>query len=266
MIELLVVIALIAILAALLLPALAKAKQKALAVNCVSNLKQWSLFWYLYADDHQGSFSPGTTVSWQRGEWVVSLQSYYGKKLQLLLCPAATMRRGPGKYEVRVPAGSTATVEWGGPTTAVEFPLADPSVAGRNLIASYGENNWVYNPAPSVGNIQGRLTIKNWRKIYAPTHPTDTPLFGDCMWRGGGPDTAGEDGIRPNFNGEWSGAGYEFKHFAMVRHGKGIILTTFDGSVRQRRTRELWRLYWHRQFDVTYADAHNPGFFPSWMP
>src|SRR5512135_3139347 len=56
LVELLVVIAIIAVLASLLLPALARAKQRSQRAACVSNLKQIGLAFMVYLDDHRDRF------------------------------------------------------------------------------------------------------------------------------------------------------------------------------------------------------------------
>jgi hypothetical protein len=65
---LLVVIAIIAVLASLLLPVLARTKLKAQGVQCLSNTRQLTLGWLMYADDHDGYLCPNGPAS--RQGWV----------------------------------------------------------------------------------------------------------------------------------------------------------------------------------------------------
>jgi len=122
LIELLVVIAIIAILAALLLPVLSRAKDRARNATCISNLKQWGITWRIYTDENNGLFMSGTKTTWPRGEWVLAFTNGYPQKPPLLLCPKATDRRGPGDQEVRTTPDDPNAAVYGGPTTAYDFP------------------------------------------------------------------------------------------------------------------------------------------------
>jgi prepilin-type N-terminal cleavage/methylation domain-containing protein/prepilin-type processing-associated H-X9-DG protein len=94
LIELLVVIAIIAILASMLLPAIAKAKEKAKSTACINSLRQLALAQQVYGTDSSGRFSPTFAVrgsNVERKAWFNFLQPYT-QTTNLILCPSRTKK------------------------------------------------------------------------------------------------------------------------------------------------------------------------------
>ena len=252
LIELLVVIAIIAILAVMLLPAFARAKQKAQAIQCISNLHQWGIYWNLYTGDFNGHFPNGTDLNggtWYRGQWFSALQDYWGKQ-PLLTCPVASEPNPNGQ-------------NYGGINSAYRMGInvsSSGSLTASNDLCSYGFNLWGYN---AQQDIQNRPQAYSWRTINVPGDASNIPLQLDSRWRGGGPmyeiqDKYDSSSVKDNYSDPSNNDPLEMQHFAFPRHGKKTQVVFFDGSARGVRVKELWSLKWHRNWDTTLW--HNPAY------
>lgn len=270
LIELLVVIAIIALLMAILMPALQRVKKQAATVTCMALLRQWGTIWSMYCDDNDGRFPEAGDLDWLRGTWVIAFRESYRTKSEILLCPSAAKRR---------PTGSSGVHEWGDSTHT--YIQGSGGIFNSREEASYGGNNWTYyaeDTPQRTGVIQGRPIRWNW-KIKDVSNSNQIPVFADTMWRGGGPcyRTSDTGALNPNFNrirppdhdGQWLGYGYEMMHFAMKRHQTGINVLFMDWSVRAVGLKELWTLKWHRKFPTngprTLAGGVQPSDWPEWM-
>ena len=100
LIELLVVIAIIAILAAILFPVFAQARESARSTSCLSNTKQVALGEIMYSQDYDETIIPwevnnrytSTQAVQEQGAWFTTIQAYIKSK-QILLCPSFVLSK-----------------------------------------------------------------------------------------------------------------------------------------------------------------------------
>lgn len=255
LIELLVVIAVIAILAALLLPALAKAKMRAQELQCLNNVKELSLAGKMYIDD-TSSLVSYSDVNYPGTLWMGTLAKVYAKIDAVRLCPATTTNKLNA-------TGGTA----GNTATAWQWPV-NPSTGIGNF-GSYGINGWCYSDMSLAPQDYGAHGPQYYFNTEAGILlPSTTPFFCDEVWVDGWPwetDTSMAD----LYDGAGTGTPM-MDRYAIPRHGAmiptaapknfpnttqplpgSINVALADGHAENRQIRYLWNYTWHKSWDLT---------------
>ncbi|MBN1975237.1 MAG: type II secretion system protein [Sedimentisphaerales bacterium] len=289
LIELLVVISIIALLLAILMPSLKRARNSARTVVCQSNLKQWGLIFSTYIDDNKGYL-----FNLQgKGGYLNFLNSIYShmdyNQFKIKFCPMASkisnipypkdLVRGMEGRKYNVVSmtfhdGHTASY-----TNEVSISLigtigssskAWEWIEGRdNLNGSYGINFELTNTIFSYNHykmasenlkMEEILTDTTRVNIHNLTGQNKIPLLLDSAspyslftWDGQQPAPTEEQETSCCIN----------------RHNEQVNSLFLDWSVRKVGLKELWKLKWHKDFNTngpwTIAGGVKPEDWPAWM-
>jgi len=262
LVELLVVIAVIALLMAILLPAITKAKDQAYTVKCMANLHQFGLMYEGYCQTND-EYLPG---GWNSGKmWMVDLMPYYQGENEVRVCPKA--RRLLQDVGSNAPGVFTAWGKYGNPNFLGGHV---PTWSKEDMYGSYGVNGWAHNP-PDVGvpagdpdtyNIPATERTLYWRKTLSIKKQGEVPLMADAMWDGTTPDvgdTPPAMAIPPMGGEPWTFATSDMSKFCLPRHSGRLNMLFMDKSVRKIAIRKLWSFKWNTRWREQQQD------WPDWI-
>jgi prepilin-type N-terminal cleavage/methylation domain-containing protein len=210
LIELLVVIAIISILAAMLLPALARAKQKGQRDSCISNLRQIGVSFELYLNDNENRFPdrrdlkttlPGGYLPWAaswptsdpRGGWAAIVLKDSGASSSLWSCPASlNSAAGNAAQSLQITDTTPEAVQvrywlWRFDRPDDPVPLTDFWGKTENQVVSDLQANNTPTIDPTIGVINGASDVELAVDPYFPATIPSVPaaLKGHTIHPGG---------------------------------------------------------------------------------
>ncbi|UCF17902.1 MAG: type II secretion system protein [Phycisphaerales bacterium] len=260
LIELLVVIAIVAILMAILMPALRRVREQARMIGCSANLRQWVLVLNTYCDDNDGKFFSGVN---ELGHWWPcqlddDLKNW--KKNKIWFCPTAIK---PITNEAGI-SSQTFNIDraWG----IFKGTHGNYSCGLNGIAGSYGLNSYLI-PIPADGHYVRNIPASyGYRKFLQVPNAGNVPVLMDGLRFDLFPIET--DGPPANEYDSWQGES-RMARVCINRH-RGAICSSFaDGSVRKVPLKELWTLKWHRQWHTngpwTLAGGVTADQWPEWI-